>query len=397
MLKKVLLLLLISTLFFACKKEPKKYNLKWNMPSKDLVIYNIQTTTIDSLSNVSEKAMQALVETVSNIYGESVKLDINSANLYEGLIKQLNMLSYFAIVRLDDDKNLKVDFITRQTKQYEPIKYVETFNKFIRKAFFKGVLRKDGVLLTSEGEDAWDPKINILFQLPEKPVAVGESWPLNIVPGWQQTDNDSTIINKVTLTNISVDSGDSIATLQYELQNREPSGKTMGFHGNAKFNISKGKWIAYNGILSQKNVGMLAMKQVQSIKLSEISVAKYKSILKQAQKVSIFDVGEKPNTGNNQEESIENKQSEVKPTEQVKADCPEVFRVQIMASKTGISDFRTKFADISYKVDELVLNNSEYKYKYTVGKKCSREEVEILLKEIRKVYPKAYIIKTINN
>ena len=38
-------------------------------------------------------------------------------------------------------------------------------------------------------------------------------------------------------------------------------------------------------------ITVLPMKQVQKIKLTEISVERYKSILKQAQKMDIFDKG----------------------------------------------------------------------------------------------------------
>ncbi len=344
MLKKILLSSLLVTILFACQDKPERYNLKWNIPEKDVVIYNIQMKTIDSLSSVDEKGMQTLIESVSKIYGDSIKVELSSASLHKGLMQQLNMLSYFAIVRSDKKDNLKIDFITRQTKQYEPIKYIDIFNKFIKKAFFKGVLSTDGLLYTNEGAEVWDPKINILFQLPNNPIEIGESWALNIIPEWQKNKLDSNTVNKVTLTNIIVENGDSIAIIKYDLKNSESSGKTMGFQGNAKFNMTKGKWIRYDGYLSQKTIGMLSMKQVQKIELNEISVAKYKSILKQAQKTSLFDTGSDfeqytsniedvsdKDTVSQEDKQVEPEENQIKP-KLVKSDCPEVFRVQLLAS-----------------------------------------------------------------
>ncbi len=399
MLRKILFTLLAITILFACNKEPEKYKLQWKIPPQKVVIYNIQMKTIDSLSSVSEESMQSVIELVSKMYGDSINVGLSTVSLYNGLMRQLNMLSYFSIIRNGEyADDIKIDFITRQTKQYEPIKYKEIFNKFIKKAFFKGVLKNDGSLLTNASAEVWDPKINILFQLPDKPVAVGESWALNIIPEWQKSKNDTSIINRVTLESVNVINGDSIATLKYELQTSSQSSKTLGYTGDAKFNITKGKWESYSGNLSQKRSGMLSMKQVQHINLSEITVSKYKSILKQAQKTDIFDTGNdfsqnSDDENTSAEEDTKTAQAAKQPT-QNSANCPETFRVQLLASKTHIKDVKSKFANISYRVDEVILNNSDYKYKYTVGNECDRSKAEIILKKIKKVYPKAYIIKT---
>ena len=398
MLKKVVLFFIVSVAFLACKKD--QYQLKWKVPSGDVLIYSIQMETIDSLSSVSEESLQELVEMVAKMYGDSVEVAVNKGDLYQGLIRQLNLLSYFSIIREGGNDDLKVDFITRQTKQYGPIKYKGIFSKFIKKAFFKGTLKKSGALVSDAGEAAWDPKINILFQLPPKPIAIGESWSLNVVPEWQATAKEQadSMINKVTLVDIVVEGADSIAILKYELQSPDKSGRTLGFTGEAKFNINTGKWISYNGMLSQKTKGMLPMKHVQQIKLSEISVEKYKSILKQAQKVDIFETGK-----DFKEVSETTSDSEVKEEkiEQVKetttnVNCPEVFRVQLLASQSPVKDKAAQFKGITYKVDEIILSETEkFKYKYTVGKECEKEKANAILAEIKKLgFSNAYIIKT---
>ena len=395
MLKKVVLFLFISFAFLACQKE--KYQLKWKVPSGEVLIYSIKMETIDSLSSVSDESLQELVELVAKMYGDSVEVAVNTDDLYQGLIRQLNLLSYFSIIRQSSGEDLKVDFITRQTKQYGPIKYKGIFTKFIKKAFFKGSLKSSGALVSDAGEEAWDPKINILFQLPSKPVAIGESWPLNVVPEWQKTSKDQkdSVINKVTLTDIVVEGADSIAVLNYELQSPDKSGRTLGFTGEARFNMNAGKWISYTGRLSRKTSGMLEMKHVQQIKLSEISIEKYKAILKQAQKVDIFETGkdfEESDTIANDEEILE----EAIPKETTDVNCPEVFRIQLMASQTPVKDKASQFKGINYPIDEIVLSETEkFKYKYTVGKECEREKLNAILAEIKKAgFSNAYIIKT---
>ncbi len=96
MLKKILFAFVITTLLVACKDEPKKYSLEWDIP--EVVIYNIQMKTIDSLSTVPKETLKDMVESVSKIYGENINVNTSTESLYKGLINQLNMLSYFAIV-----------------------------------------------------------------------------------------------------------------------------------------------------------------------------------------------------------------------------------------------------------------------------------------------------------
>ncbi|NJO90633.1 MAG: hypothetical protein HC831_17990 [Chloroflexia bacterium] len=244
--------------------------------------------------------------------------------------------------------------------------------------------------MSDAGEEAWDPKINILFQLPSKPVAIGESWSLNVVPDWQITAKEQadSMKNAVTLADIVIEGADTIAVLKYDLQSPDKSGRTLGFTGEAKFNINSGKWVSYTGRLSRKTTGMLAMNHVQQIKLTEISIEKYKSILKQAQKVDIFDNGEDFEENNNSSinnstnnETIEEKEK----TETPEVNCPEVFRVQLLASQNQVKDKATQFKGITYTVDEIVLSETEkFKYKYTVGKECDRKKADAILAEVKK-------------
>ena len=397
MLKKVVLFLFVSFVFIACQKD--KYQLKWKIPSGEVLIYSIKMETIDSLSSVSEEGLQELVELVAKMYGDSVEVAVNTDDLYQGLVRQLNLLSYFSIIRQGSGDDLKVDFITRQTKQYGPIKYKGIFSKFIKKAFFKGALKPGGALVSDAGEAAWDPKINILFQLPAKPIAIGESWSLNVVPEWQKTAKEQadSMKNAVTLTDIVMEGADSIAVLKYELESPDKSGRTLGFTGEARFNINAGKWVSYTGRLSQKTSGMLAMKHVQQIKLTQISVEKYKSILKQAQKVDIFDTGrdfENENNTSTDNEEVE----ETVPEGRSEAECPEVFRVQLLASKKPVEDKSKQFKGINHTVDELVFPETEkFRYKYTVGRSCEKKKLNTILAEVKKAgFANAYVIKTPN-
>ncbi|NJO90634.1 MAG: hypothetical protein HC831_17995 [Chloroflexia bacterium] len=95
MFRKILLFLFVSFAIVACQKD--KYQLKWKVPSGEVLIYSIKMETIDSLSSVSEEGLQELVELVAKMYGDSVEVAVNTDDLYQGLVRQLNFYSYFQL------------------------------------------------------------------------------------------------------------------------------------------------------------------------------------------------------------------------------------------------------------------------------------------------------------
>jgi hypothetical protein len=388
MIRKIVVLFCLVLAFYGCDKE--KHLLKWKIPQGEVLIYSIKMETIDSLSSVTEDNMKVLVDMVARMYGDSLDLTVTENDLYHGLVKQLNMLSYFAIIRQAPNQEIKIDFITKQVKEYEQIKYLDIFNKFIRKAFFKGSLTTNGRLIHESGAPVFDPKINILFELPEKPVSVGDSWSLNIRPpdhAINKAQLDS-IKNQVTFSDMIIENDDSIAILDYSLQSPDKAGNAIRFTGKVKFSITQGKWLDYTGVLSQKTSGLLPMNHVQKIKLTEISVETYKSIIKQAQKQDIFGykvqneegISSLGNDGENEKEP----------------DCPVIYRIQLLATQNPIQDKQTEFNNIPFKVEEIIPDPSEkFRYKYTVGKFCNMEEAKRILAEIQKLgFTGAYVIKS---
>jgi hypothetical protein len=401
MANKTILIIVLLFSILSCSKE--KYELRWKIPAEEVLIYKIQMETIDSLSSVAEDEMSSLVEMVAKMYGDSVQVPINSEDIYQGLISSINSLSYFAILRQGIENDTKIDFITRINKQYAKEKYLDIFKKFIRKAVFKGNLSANGELYSEDGGTVFDPKINILFELPEKPVSVGDIWSLNINFREQQVIKEviKDTLNQVKFLELLIENNDSIAVLEYQLQGPENVGRALSYVGKGKFNITKGKWVAYTGVLTQKVSGIVSMKQVQKIKLAEITVETYKSLIKEAQKVDLFQVDhEKAEIDNDAIEEVNDdpvKTSETKiENTSSSSKCPEVYRVQILATQQPVKDGAKEFKDCKYPVEQIVLpGQDKFKYKYTIGKECTMEKAKALLANVRNSgFPKAYIIKT---
>lgn len=119
--------------------------------------------------------------------------------------------------------------------------------------------------------------IAILFELPTKPVKVGDTWSLdiNLISNDQNFICDTAYkINEVTLVEIKEMNNETVAVLKYNIieyvkgefkmpyfVEREDSPKEtmMQFtlQGIANFSIERGRWVNYDGIMSITSTGVI--------------------------------------------------------------------------------------------------------------------------------------------
>ena len=72
MIKNAIIFIILIFSIVSCRNE--KYEIRWKIPSEEVLIYKIQMETIDSLSSVSEEDMGSFVKMVAKIYGDSVNV-----------------------------------------------------------------------------------------------------------------------------------------------------------------------------------------------------------------------------------------------------------------------------------------------------------------------------------
>lgn len=119
--------------------------------------------------------------------------------------------------------------------------------------------------------------IALFFELPTKPVKVGDKWSLdiNLITNDQNFDCDSSYkINEVTLADIKKINGETIAVLKYNIvEYVKGNFNTPSFFGSeggqketmmkfthqgiAEFSVDKGRWINYDGIMSLEATGVM--------------------------------------------------------------------------------------------------------------------------------------------
>lgn len=125
--------------------------------------------------------------------------------------------------------------------------------------------------------------IAMFFELPQKPVMKGDSWQIdvNYIANDQNFEcTESYRKNKVTLTDIRKTKDDTIAILEYDLEEYVKGnfgffGATSGnktmmrfkFKAKAEFSINKGRWISFEGELESDSTGFMGGKTKKRIAL----------------------------------------------------------------------------------------------------------------------------------
>lgn len=135
--------------------------------------------------------------------------------------------------------------------------------------------------------------IALLFELPSKPIKVGDKWSLdtNLIAFDQNFECENSYkINEVTLTEIKKVRGESIAVLKYNIVeyadgftdipaffgNKGSRKKTVmksSHQGMAEFSIDKGRWLTYDGMLSVEASGIMTAAYQTKFKLIDADYA----------------------------------------------------------------------------------------------------------------------------
>lgn len=177
-------------------------------------------------------------------------------------------------------------------------------NQLVEGVLLKGTVSDDGSI-TSMNEAQEDRNLlSLLFQLPSGQIAINDEWSINIQllqmkESFKILRFDS--INQVSLSDIRVDDGDTIAVIKYQVYDyvvgypaeddeeysayfaeesdtsigsrlsQESDGKLyllMLYQGLGEFSVSQGKWVSYNGLLLTATEG--AYEYVKAVNYSLI-------------------------------------------------------------------------------------------------------------------------------
>lgn len=309
---KTILFLLISTITYS--QTNKKILLEWKLSKNDTLKYKTsmnviqqknKNTSKDSSDNDFTKIQKLLSEVNSNTKYQT-KLFINNKN--ENLIdiemlaindeKDSNLEQIISEIKEDSEQKSKKKK-KKKTKTEEIKSDSLNINNLYKSlaslngnVVLRGRISKTGEIISTFYKNSQKNLIAILFELPNKPVEIGEKWKLNNVSLIEMDQNfvcDSlSNENTVYIEQIIESDTDKIAVIKYDINEyvigdfNNPMGGMFGMDESQKtfmrishtatahFSLLKGKWISYEGLMEvESNFAMFGGKAITEFKLLE--------------------------------------------------------------------------------------------------------------------------------
>ena len=317
----ILLITTCSSKFTDNKSKDEFIELKWKILPNDSLVYQTVMTEIgestfemdfggffdsmlDSHSSESKifgkEFFKTLKESLNNTdlitvltpskYFENV-IDIvlfaekKEAPIPEESDEQIEMMED----RVSDDEEMEVE--DQDTSEFDPAKkMINAMKEMLKGVLLRGSVNTNGTLHSFWLKSSQKNLISIFFELPGKPIRVGDTWILHNV---NFIGNDHNFVceeakkrNIVKLIEIKKEKGQTIAVIEYDLyeyvsgefnaptlflggSHKEKTVMTFVFKALAEFSIEEGKWISYNGIMALKTSGVMTTNQKQKFALIE--------------------------------------------------------------------------------------------------------------------------------
>lgn len=288
--KLALLLAIISLAAFGQKDQT--VDLKWKIGENEKLNYLTIMSDIDSTS--IDVDFSKLFDSFSDDTNEGLK---NGDKIFNKLNKMLGSQDY--VTTLTNQNNGVIDIVMNvRNKDTPEITDLDSSDSDedefleILQQMNQGVMLRGSVYETGEIHSFWVKSnqknlIALFFELPTKPVKIGDKWSLdiNLIANDQNFEcTDSSKINEVTLVDIKKIDGETIAVLKYNiLEHVEGKINTPSFFGSeggtietmlkfnyqgiANFSVGKGRWVSYDGIMELKSTGIMSANQTSKYAL----------------------------------------------------------------------------------------------------------------------------------
>jgi hypothetical protein len=266
----------------------KSYQLKWKIGKEEIIPYSIESIPLEDskidLSQAFSSLMksQSIKKDSSNINGE---IDELVKNLKE---EQKNLTQVGTIENKGNLLYARIFIKNNQKKEANSSKY--SFENIMQGIQFRGLLNKNGSIYSYFLQTTQKNLLALYFQLPDKPVKIGDAWPIDLQ--WLSANytfhcDSANKINAVTFKDLYTKGSDTIAVLNYYYSETlsgstsmplsdevKPSYLHMDYSGIVEFNISMGRWENYNLIITSISKGFQNSSSRQLCKLTETTLSK---------------------------------------------------------------------------------------------------------------------------
>ncbi len=285
-MKKLIILLIIAFGLNVYGQDNQEVEFKWKVDKSVKLTYQ---TIIEQVDTSVIKSNVTLADIISpdsltrDLMKEEEEKALDIDEFIDEMKKIYGNIKY--VTHLTNKKENIIDIVTEMLPEEQlsnsEINKMDEKEKeiYIRRMAHlnQGVVLRGSIFDNGEIESFWlknDQKniLSLFFRLPDRPVKIGDSWSIDVslISGDHNFICDSSHrINKIILTNLEQEEDELIATVKYNIvQYAQGKYKAPLFGGTrktklkadymaiAKFSITKGKWISYEGLLSYYMTGI---------------------------------------------------------------------------------------------------------------------------------------------
>lgn len=284
-MKKILGIILVTIAAgYTCAQTTESVKLQWKIAADETVVYRTLMSEIDT---------NKVEFNFGNLFNSL--LDSNSAESKKVLDKIQRSFSGTDLVSLLKSENevVKIEMKTvDQEKLERKVKNDAEINRRkLMECVEEDVVLRGSVYKSGGIESFWLKShqknlLAIFFELPKGEVKIGDTWNIevNFIGNDQNFECDSSYRkNEVTLLDLKVVEGDTIAVLNYDIQ-EFVSGKFnspfsdrptktemfMTHQAIAEFSMTKGRWQTYSGIMTLTSSGIMTSNSKKSFSLLSV-------------------------------------------------------------------------------------------------------------------------------
>lgn len=277
----VIILGLFAITALAQSQQPVE--LKWKIGKGEKLSYYTVMSEIDtSLMEISFGGIFKIFEdSTRNGVKESRELFKEYKEAFQNnryVTTLTNKGSGIVDIVMNSEPGEKVGSGSADSKEAELLQMMQSMNKGV---VLRGSVYEAGGIHSFWVKSNQKNLIALLFELPAKPVKIGDVWSLDIdlIANDQNFTCDSAYkVNEVTLADIKKTNGETIAVVRYNIAeyvkgtfytpalfgNGGGAKETMMkfvHQGMAEFSVEKGRWIAYEAIMSLDAEGVMTARQ----------------------------------------------------------------------------------------------------------------------------------------
>lgn len=274
---KILRIFVVLFVLTVAASAQEAVELRWKLQPGEVLKYQTIMDALDE-SKISFDFSQFL-ETAEGSTGENTELE----KMLSDLNKAFKDISFESALSLKEENVVEVTISGLPSEGEEE---ADPMRQLMEGVQLRGSVYADGGVHSFWVKSAQKNLIALLFELPKQPVAVGDSWPLevNFISNDQNfVCNESKKWGKAELVGLEQENGETVAVIRYDFGEmvkgdfvmpglaEEGGGKplSMNFthHAVARFSVDRGRWIIYDGLMTLLAEGMMNSDQKTKLTL----------------------------------------------------------------------------------------------------------------------------------